>query len=100
MENPYQDKTPGQLAELLLILAAEFENLSVELEDILKWKDLNWTQLRQTVQSDKQADRLWFQTEPGLRERSIEMRTKNIKVQQSSIKHYLKVKENEARSLY
>lgn len=100
MDNIYSNKTPGQLADLLLQLTATYSDLSDELSEILHLKDLNWSILRDTVTSDKQADRKWFLTKPGTREREIDFEMKKIQRQMSSIKAYLNVKENEARNLY
>lgn len=96
----YTTKTPGELAEVILQLTAEYETLADELAELLKLKDINWTLFRDTVTSDKQADRLWFKTEPGTREQSILLQMKKIQRTISSIKIYLKVKENEARNIY
>lgn len=100
MDNPYQEKTPGQLAQGLLELAHTYGELSDELEEILKLKDINWSMLRDQFTSDKQTDREWGRTKPGSREIEIELEMKKIRRTMSAIKTYLSVKENEARNLY
>ena len=96
----YENKTPGELAKELLTLAYRVSSLSDELSKILRIKDVNWGILRDTVTSDKQADQLWRQREEGRREQEILLSLKTLRIQMSSIKEYLRVKENEARSLY
>jgi hypothetical protein len=94
------NKTPGQLANYLLELAAEYGRLSDELVYVLELKDIDLSIIRDQVNSDKQAEHEWGKTTNGINERRIVMKLKDIKVQMSSIKEVLRVKENEARSLY
>lgn len=96
----YSNKTPGQLADIILQLSAEYENLSDELGVIFKVKDVNWTMFRDTVTSDKQADRLWSKTTAGAREQQILLQLRKIKQTISSIKTYLRVKSDEAHHNY
>lgn len=96
----YTNKTPGQLAEEILQMTARYEELSDELALVLKLKDVNWTLFRDTVTSDKQADRLWSRTEAGSREQAILLELKKIKQTISSLKTYLRILENQARNLY
>ena len=94
------NKTPGQLADFNISLASEYSTLSDELGRILSLKDVNWSILRATVTSDKQADRKWHQTKQGLREREIELRMKSIQRTMSAIKTFLHVKSEESRNQY
>lgn len=96
----FENRTPGELAAYNLQLAEKYGRLSDELGQILKLKDVNWSILRETTTSDKQADRKWHQTIPGIREREIESEMKKIQRTMSAIKTYLTVKENEARNLF
>ena len=100
MDNSFKDKTPGQLADELLKMTALYGQLSDELSGIYTRKNIDWEMLRDTVKSDRQADQKWFRTDLGAKEQVIEMRMKKIQRHMSTIKTYLQVKENEARSLY
>lgn len=96
----YRERTPGQLADDILKLTHRYGELSDELADILRIKDIDWSILRDTVTSDRQADRAWYRTRPGSREREIDLEMKKIQKKISAIKIYLQVKADEARNLY
>lgn len=96
----YTDKTPGQIANDILVLSAKYGDLSDELGRIYKHKDVDWTLIRDTVTSDKQTEQIWRKTELGMREREIELEMKKVQKTISALKTYLNVKENEARGLY
>jgi len=95
-----QQLTPHQLADRLLALTNQYGNLSDELARILAHKDYKWSALRNTTTSDKQADRLWYQTKDGTKERLIDFELKKLQRIMSSIKAVLQVRENEAKKLY
>jgi len=96
----YQNKTPRELAEETMRLSYEFGELSDELGRIYKIKDIDWTLIRDSVTSDKQAEQIWRNTQEGIREREIELEMKKIQKMLAALKTYLNVRENEARGLY
>lgn len=76
----YTTKTPGEIAHEILVLTEKYSNLSDELGSLLKLKNVNWSLIRVTVTSDKQADKNWSKTDAGTREEEIELELKKIKM--------------------
>lgn len=98
MENSFE-KTPGELANELLLLSDRYCSLTDDLAEVYRVKDVNWHLFRDIVSSDKQADAEWGRTEPGIKEREIDLELKKIKVKISAIRKFLEVKSDEAHSL-
>ena len=100
METPLEQRTPGQLAEYLLVLSSEYGQLIDELSKILERKDILWFTFRDLTSSDKQAEMKWMQTDEGKRERQIQLALKKLTLKISVIKKYLSIKTEEARNTY
>lgn len=97
MEDSFKNKTPRELAEDIMQFAHLFSEYSDELGDILDEKSNKWSEIREAVTSDKQAEKLWSQTKKGKREIFLRLKMKSIEKQISAIKTYLSVKEKELR---
>lgn len=91
---------PGELAEFRVILSGKFARATNELEEVLLKKPRIWNELRQTVKSDTQAERLWEATEMGVAERHWRFTLKKIEKMMSAISTMITVKSDEARNLY
>lgn len=91
-------KTPRELAEDRVTLAAEYATASEQLEHILAIKPAAWQTMRGTVASDKAADKLWDSTESGILEMRLRMQMKRNEKQSSAAKALLDVYLAEARN--
>ena len=80
-----------KLAEEKYILSLEYVDLGEELVSIKVRKPEFWNEIRQGVKSDAQANRIWDQTELGIKEMEIEQKMRNIKMLSSAIKTKLDV---------
>lgn len=99
MEHTYTDKTPRELADDLMKKTGLFENQSEEMMRILTGKPFKWSALRDTVSSDKQADREWEKTTDGNREIALKYEMRSLEKQISALKIGLRLKDQEARNM-
>ncbi len=93
---------PHQLAEDVVTLAGEYQTMSEELVDTLKFKAQKWAILRaeEGCTSDTQAERKWASTPSGLREMQLKILLKAYEKKMSAIKAMLRVLETEARNQF
>lgn len=89
---------PNDLAEWRGILAGEYSFAAGSLEDVLKQRPFIWNKLRESVKSDKAADRAWEQTEEGVNEMGLRLRMKAIEKLMSALKGLQDLAEGQARN--
>jgi hypothetical protein len=94
------ERSPHQLAEDRLQLAADYSAASEALERILSVKPATWQNLRESTKSDKAADKLWEATALGIEEMQLRMKCKRIEKQMSAIKTMVDIYQGEARNNY
>lgn len=92
--------TPHLLAEERLQLSADYQKLSDEYADILRFKPAKWILIRQNVKSDMQAEREWQRSAEGNREQIIKIQLKALEKKMSGIRSYLDVLNGESRNMY
>ena len=92
--------TPHELAERRVDLSAEYARDSELLSEILEQKPELWGKIRETVKSDKQADRVWEGTPMGIGEMKLRLKMKSSEKKMSAAKTMLEVLSGEARNLY
>ena len=92
--------SPGDLSQLLVVIASEYGALSEELKDILKTKAIDWINLRKDVKSDTQAERLWGLQTFGIREMELRLDMKSMEKMMSAIRTRLHVMGVEAMNQY
>ena len=94
--------TPGNLADYRLRLAAEYGFMTDRLSKILQEKPKTWLEIRQreSIESDKMADRTWEASDLGLEETAIKMKLKSIEKIMSAILTRLHIYEQEAKNLF
>src|SRR3990167_742393 len=92
--------SPGDLSQLLIVIAAEYGSLSEEMKDILRIKVKEWIKLRQDVKSDTQAERLWQLSESGTKETELRLDMKSMEKTMSAIRTRLHVLGVEALNQY
>lgn len=95
-----QKSEATQLAQQQFDLANEYADLGNELIQIKMIKAIHWTELREGVKSDAQADRAWERTEMGIREMQINSRMKINEKMISAIKTKINVMNMEAMNQY
>lgn len=95
-----QKSEATQLAQQQFDLANEYADLGNELIEIKMIKAIHWTELREGVKSDAQADRAWDRTEMGIREMQINSRMKINEKMISAIKTKINVMNMEAMNQY
>src|SRR3990167_2324726 len=94
------DVPPRRLSEILQRLSSESGQRTYLLIEILKEKPMLWTQLRQGVKSDTQADREWERTKPGQAEMLIRLEMKMIDRMSSAVRTRIGVLSGEAMGYY
>ncbi len=95
-----QKSEATQLAQQQFDLANEYADLGNELIQIKMIKAIHWSELREGVKSDAQADRAWDRTEMGIREMQINSRMKINEKMISAIKTKINVMNMEAMNQY
>jgi len=92
--------TPNRVDNYLSMLAGYSAALEEEMGN-LELRELDvWTELRDKTSSDKQADRLWEQTEDGRRQIKLKRTLKGVDKIISACKIRLRRLENEAYNKY
>lgn len=92
-------QTPHELAEHRVKLAAEYARDSELLSDVLEQKAAMWMTIRDTVKSDRSADKLWDSTALGVNEMKLRLKMKSAEREMSAIKTMLDVLNAESRNL-
>lgn len=95
-----ENLTPGQLSELRLKLAGEYQFTASLLDQILISKPQQWLYLREDSTSDTQADRKYELTENGKLEKVYRQQLKTCERMMSAIKTRIEVMAGEARNSY
>lgn len=90
--------TPHQLAEENVKYTAAYELASSQLEEILARRPAMWQTLRESVGSDKAADRAYEATQDGIDEMRLRMKMKRWEKHISSNKTLIRIFEGEARN--
>jgi len=78
--------SPTQAVEARIVLAGYYAWTSEQLEDILIRKPATWSKIREGCKSDKQADRLYEETQDGINEIGLSMRLKRYEKMMSALK--------------
>jgi hypothetical protein len=91
-------KTPHEMAEERVKMAAVYSRYSEMLEHILETKPAKWSEIRTTCKSDKQADQLWDASGDGIQEMKLRMALKRFEKTMSANATMLRVMEQEARN--
>lgn len=95
-----RDIPPGELAQILVDLSAEYAFHSLKLEGILLQKPKKWNELRKDYKSDTATDRAWDATDDGLEELHYALTLKRIEKMMSACKTMINVRSDEARNMY
>jgi hypothetical protein len=90
-------KSPRQLADELEQMAREYSNVMDELVvlRIKKATEIIYIRARESVKSDKQADRIWESSDDGIKELTLHYRSKSLEKLMSAIKTKLRAIEGE-----
>jgi hypothetical protein len=89
---------PAELTIILMELAADYSRKTDEFIQVLGRKAEVWAQLRERVESDKQADKAWEATINGRLETSLRLELKSLEKLMSALKTHLRVRETEAKN--
>lgn len=94
--------SPHAMAEKVVSLAGDYQTMSEELVDTLKFKASKWATIRaeEGITSDTQAERKWASTPSGLREMQLKILLKAYEKQMSALKAMLRVMETEAKNQF
>ena len=90
--------TPHQLAERRLELSAEYARDSEILGELLSRRPALWQTIRETVKSDKAADRAYEATQDGIDLMKIQLKMKATEKKLSAARSMLDVLMGEARN--
>ncbi len=92
--------TPQELSIFRLELSGWFGTLSEELQEILRDKPQEWLELRKSVKSNAEADKLWEASEGGKREMELRWSLRVCEKIMSSLRIRLEVIEKEVMNLF
>jgi len=90
---------PHGAAEQKAKLAGEFSFLMGLLEEILTNKPKWWNENREKHKSDNQCEKSWEQTEEGINEMGLKLRTKRIAVLISALNTLIKLAEMDMQNI-
>lgn len=91
-----QPMTPGEIADLRVVLSGKYAYVMNQLEAILMEKPIRWNAMRPEFKSDTACERAWQATEMGLQELHWNFQRKKIEKLMSAAKTLLEVKTAEA----
>ena len=93
---------PGvpRMSDIAVQLTGYYARLSEEFKDIEVFRADGWLTLRETVQSDTRAEKMWLNTEQGRKWTDLRIKLKYIEKVVSSIKLRLRVAEGEKYNQY
>jgi len=94
------DKTPHQLAEARIGLAEEYSRYSGEYALMVKAQAQFFKDNREKHKSDTSTQRAFDLTDEGVHMTILKMKLKSIEKTMSAYNTYLRLMENQAKSLY
>jgi len=95
-----QHLTPGEIADLRVVLSGKYAYVMNQLEEILTRKPAVWNELRKEHNSDTATERTWQASELGLQELHWNFQRKKIEKMLSAAKTLLEVKTAEAYNAF